>query len=433
MKAYAHQKAIIDDDPEKCGLFLGTGSGKTFLALSLAKGSILVICPKTQKEDGNWEREYKKVLMQGVEKRLKDGKQAKVLRPRLTVMSKEEFRRDWASLERFHTVIVDEAHTCLGVTPNTRQRNRQTVPKASQLFDALQSFLALTKPDRLYLCTATIVKSPMTVWGAALLLGHVQGDVLPSFFSWREKFYVRLPMPGREIYAPKKDSETKDELARLVRKIGYVGRLEEYFDVPEQTFRTVHVGLTGAQEKRIKELRLEYPDPIVLIGKRHQVENGVLAGDEFNAPEIFDNAKIDKIIEYAEEFPRMVVFVKYRAQIEQIAKALEDAGRHVIVLVGDTQDRGSVIAHANMQKEAVFICQAQISAGWELPEYPVMIFASRTYSFVDYAQALGRIQRANNIKKNLYINLVVKGGIDEAVDKALSNKQDFDERLYLKV
>jgi hypothetical protein len=59
-----------------------------------------------------------------------------------------------------------------------------------------------------------------------------------------------------------------------------------------------------------------------------------------------------------------------------------------------------------------------------------MIFASRTYSFVDYDQALGRIQRVNNIKHNLYISLVVKDGVDEAVDKALAGKQDFNERLY---
>jgi predicted helicase len=75
--------------------------------------------------------------------------------------------------------------------------------------------------------------------------------------------------------------------------------------------------------------------------------------------------------------------------------------------------------------------QAQISAGWELPECPVMVFASRTYSWVDYEQAIGRIQRVNNIKKNLYINLVVKGGVDEAIDKSLLNKKDFSERVYL--
>ncbi len=410
MELYKHQQDIIDADPKKCGLFLGTGSGKTRTALLLARGYTLVICPKTQRDDQNWEREAIKLG----------------LKIKLTVISKETFRKEYKQLLQFDTVIIDEAHTCLGVTPNIRYRNRKPIPKSSQLFEALEEYLKTTEPKRLYLCTATIIKSPMTVWAAAKILGR---EI--DFYAFRNKYYIPLPMPGREIWSPRGNSELKDDLARLVRSLGYVGRLEDFFDVPEQTFRTVHIELTKEQKDRIKELHTDYPDAIVQIGKRHQVENGVLAGDEYNQPEYFENGKIAKILELAEEFPRMVIFCKYRAQIDQIYKATAMRGTEVMVMTGDTKDRGQVIAAANRATHCIFICQAQISAGWELPEYPVMIFASRTYSFVDYSQALGRIQRANNIKKNLYINLIVKGGIDEAVNKSLSNKQDFDERIYL--
>lgn len=412
MSLYQHQLDIIRDDPKKCGLFLGTGSGKTLTALLLARGKTLVICPKTQRDDENWQREAKK----------------NKLSIDLTVLSKETFRRDFAKLPRFDTVIVDEAHTCLGVTPNTRQRKKVIIPRASQIFEALETFLFMHKPDRLYLCTATIMKSPMTVWAAARLLGHEW-----EFYKFRYTFYVKLPMPGREVYAPKRDSETKDRLAAAVRKLGYVGRLEDYFDVPDQTYRTVHVGLTEKQKQRIKDMKIEFPEPIVRVGKIHQIENGVLSGDEFSEPEFFDNEKIDAVLDFAVEFPRMVLFVKYTHQIAMLEKELNRKGYKTLTLTGSTQDRGKVIAEANASPECVFIAQAQISAGWELPEYPVMIFVSRTYSFVDYDQAIGRIQRANNIKKNLYVNLVVKGGVDEAVDACISQKQDFNERLYLGV
>lgn len=420
MKLYDHQQKIIKDDPKRTGLFLGTGSGKTRTALHLASGKVLVIAPKTQVEDRNWEREAGKILGQ-------------IKLRSLRVISKETFRRDWDSLHHYDTVIVDEAHTCLGVTPNTRQRKRQQVPRASQIFEALANYLDREQPERLYLCTATIIKSPMTVWAAHYLLtgGMPMPVTLQSFLAFRDTYYVKLPMPGRDVYAPKKDSATKDSLASIVRSIGYTGRLEDYFDVPAQTFRTIHVPLLKAQQDRIKELKLEYPDPIVYVGKRHQVENGVLAGDEFKVPEFFDNTKLDKVEELAEEFPRMVIFAKYRAQIDRMADVLTHKGYKVFVLTGDTKDRGKLIAEAS-KSVGIFIAQAQISAGWELPDYPVMVFASRTYSYVDYAQGIGRIQRANNIKKNLYINLVVKGGVDDAVDEALMHKQDFDERIYIK-
>ncbi len=417
MALYEHQKRIIADDPKKTGLFLGTGSGKSRIALILAKDKTLVIAPKTQVEDGNWQREAEKLCNEkGISFLPYEG---------LTVISKETFRRDHAKLSRFDTVIVDEAHTCLGVTPNVRYVKKQAIPKTSQLFEALQDYITRCNPERLYLCTATIIRSPMTVWGAAKLLGKDW-----NFYEFRSAFYVRLPMPGREVWQAKSDDETKERLAKSVRKLGYVGRLEDFFDVPEQTFKTDYVELTAKQKARIKDMAIEYPEPIVRVGKINQIENGVLAGDEFSIAELFENEKIQKILDYAIEFPRMVIFCKYRAQIGQIGNALANIGKDIFYMTGDTRERGHVIAEANKSKNYAFICQAQISAGWEIPDCLVMIFASRTYSFVDYQQSLGRIQRANNIKKNLYINLVVKGGVDEAVDKCLANKSDFDERLY---
>lgn len=409
MNLYQHQKKIIDEDKPKAGLFLGTGSGKTLVALLLARGNTLVICPKTQREDQNWEREKKKNF----------------IALNLHVMSKEEFKKYEPTLGAFDTVIVDEAHTCLGVTPNTRQRNKRIIPKASQIYEALEQYVARTKPKRFYLVTATIIRSPMTVFAAARLLGRDW-----DFYDFRSTFYTKLPMPGREVYVPKRDAATKDRLAATVQKLGYVGRLQDYFDVPDQTFKTIDVELTEKQKKRIAELKMEYPDPIVRVGKIHQVENGVLSGDEFSDPESFDNQKIDRILEILMEYPKLVIFAKYRAQIAQIEAVLRRERIPVLTMTGDTKDRGSVIKEANSWPEGVLIVQAQISAGWELPEYPCMVFASRTYSFVDYDQAIGRIQRANNIKKNLYISLVVKGGVDEAVQKSIENKQDFSERIY---
>lgn len=413
---YKHQADIIKADPKKTGLFLGTGSGKTRIALMLARGTVLVICPKTQAEDQNWQREADSLSRS--ERKFSS----------LTVYSKETFKKYAPYLERFDTVIVDEAHTCLGVLPNTRQRKGRRIPKASQIFEYLESYIQKTEPARLYLCTATIIRSPMTVWGAAKLLGKNF-----DFMKFRDRFYVRLPMPFREVYAPRNDNKVKDSLAKIVRDLGFVGRLEDFFDVPDQIWKTDTIELTAKQKARIAELPLEYPDPLVCVMKRHQVENGVLSGDEFNAPEYFENGKIDKILDYAIEFPRIVIFAKYRAQIEQIAEALKKAGKNVMTLTGDTKERGAVIAKAAVAKECVFICQAQISAGWELKEYPVMIFASRTNSFVDYDQAKGRIQRADRIKKNLYIKLIAehKRSVDEAVDESLENKQDFSERIYL--
>jgi superfamily II DNA or RNA helicase len=424
MKLYDHQRKILIEDPPKAGLFLGTGSGKTRIALLLARVSILVIAPKTQVEDENWQRELQAL-----------GKEALVTE--MMVISKETFRRDHTTLPAFNTVIVDEAHTCLGATPALRWVNKVPRPKTSQLFEALQTYIERTNPERFYLCTATIMRNAMTVWAAGVLLGKKW-----DWYKFRSIFYAPVPMPHGEIWMQKNSSEIKDRLAQCVRDLGYVGRLEDFFDVPEQTFKDIHIALTDKQKARIKEVMLEYPEPLVRNGKIHQIENGILAADEFSKAEEIENGKIDAILDLAAEFPRMVVFAKYRAQITAIQHALADEKYFTWVLTGDTKERGEVIKQAN-ELDGVLIVQAQISAGWETPQTPVVVFASRTHSFVDYDQALGRVQRANAIKKNLYINLITKpdyigtgrsrvkiGGVDEAQDASLKNKQDFNERIY---
>lgn len=412
MKLYQHQLDIIDENKTKTGIFQGTGSGKTLTTLLLARGKTLVICPKTTRDDRTWERQAEKAN----------------LKLDLTVISKEDFRRDWEKLPPFQTLIVDEAHTCLGVTPNTCWRNKKPYPKSSQLFDRLSRYCAKTLLDRLYLVTATPNRSAMTVWGAAHLLGADW-----DFYRFRDTFYFRLPMPGREVWTPKTDDATKDRLAQCVKNIGYVGRLQDFFDVPLQSYKTIHLEMTPEQKKRWKDIKLEYPDPLVLCGKRHQIENGVLSGDEFNKPEEFPNEKIEKLLELALEFPKMIVFAKYTAQIAQIASKMTEEGYKVLVLDGSTKDRGSLLVEANNASGCILVVQSQVSAGWEAPDFPVMVFASMDYSLVNYLQSIGRILRVNHLKKNLYIHLVIKGGVDEEVyEKVVIQKMDFHLAIYSK-
>ena len=420
MNLYGHQQHIVNMDRKKTGLWLGTGSGKTRTALALAVKRVLVICPKTQRDDENWQREEEKMTIDGAN-----------LGISLTVMSKEEFRRDVDKLVdmgiTFDTIIVDEAHTCLGVTPNTHQKNKMQRPKASQLFYALKLYIAFCKPERLYLVTATIVKSPMTVWGAGVLLGEYSMD---SFYRFRNIFYIKLPMAGREIYSAKSDPETKKRLAVAVNKLGFVGQLSDYFDVPDQTFKDEYVDLTADQVKGIKEAKIDFPEALVQVGKINQIENGVLAGDEYNKAKTFKCNKTPRLLEYGLEFPRMIIFAKYTMQINELEREFEKMGKKVFLMTGKTKNRGELLKEINQTEEYVMICQAQVSAGWEVPDCPVMIFASRTYSFVDYDQAQGRILRANKLKKNLYINLIARSNVDRAVHSALVNKKDFSEKVY---
>lgn len=409
VELYDHQKAIIKENKTRTGLFFGTGSGKTLTALSLAEGNVLVVAPKTTRDDETW---YENLSLLGRSLAI-------------DVISKEDLRLGkYNKNKRYDTIIIDEAHTVGGATPYIRYRKRQPIPKCSQVFETLLAYIEERKPKRLYILTATPTKTPMTVWAFARLLGQKW-----DFYKFRDTFYFCVKQGYRELWLPRKDKDTKERLGRAVRKLGYTGRLEDYADVPEQTYRTEWFEMTREQKERVRELMTEYPDPLVFTGKQHQVENGVLTGNEFSEGEIIKDNKIERIQELALEFPKLIIFAKYTAQVEKIKNALKDY--KVFTLQGKTKDRGLLIKEAEASKECVMIIQSQISAGFELPSFPVMVFASMSYAITDYIQAQGRILRANKLKKNLYIHLVVKGSVDEAVYKAIQNKQDFHERIYV--
>lgn len=417
---YAHQKQIIDEDRKKVGLFLGVGSGKTRIALSLARGKTLVICPKQQALDRNWE-EANETFGIGVD---------------LTVLSKEKFKAQESSLQRFDTIILEEAHTLAGVTPQTQWKNKQPRLKTSQIYESVVRFIERTRPERVYPVTATPASKPMHVFAIASFLG-VKWDG----FAFRQKYYYERALGSRRIWIPRSGEEIKQNLIDVVKRLGYTGRLQDWFDVPDQIHKTVYFSLTESQKKAINEVIKEEPDPMVLRTKKRSIANGVLytydiamASDRTETlikdTKYFESEKIEYILERAEEFDRMLVFATYTGQVKAIASALEKAGYKVLTLTGQTKNRETVIKEANTLKRCIVVAQSDISAGYELPLYPVTIFASYSYRFVSYEQGLGRILRANHLKKNLYIHLVVKNTVDEECYKTIQSGKDFIEKLY---
>lgn len=415
---YNHQKNIIREDRKWIGLFTGTGSAKTRTALELAEETIMVIMPKQQFLDETWPKNAAKFD----------------IKKNIFCISKETFRRDWDKLPAYTTVIIDEVHNNLGVTAETRQHKGVQIPKTSQIFEATLMYLKKNPPKRVILCSATPASKPMSVWGLAKLM-NVHWD----FFKFRETFYIQRMIGRRAIWIPKKDEATKDRLAGLIQRFGYTGSLNDFVDVPEQTHKEVYVELTAEQKQALKYLNETEADALVRRSRQRTIENGVLYGKDVrvlpngeeemvNAVEIFPSQKIDYILERAEEFPKLLIFANYKAQIRQIAIALEKEGYKVSELTGETKNRGTLIQKAEESKAHIVVAQSAISAGYELPSFPCVIYASKSWQYVHYEQSLGRVLRINKLKKNLYIHLIVKGA-DEDCHKAIMSGADFQEKL----
>jgi predicted helicase len=226
----------------------------------------------------------------------------------------------------------------------------------------------------------------------------------------------------------------------LIQKFGYTGAISDFVDVPDQIDKRVEIELSGEQKKALTTLSFEEADALVRAARARTIENGVLYGKKIesnggktdimtNKTTFFKSHKIDYILERAVEFPKLLLFVNYTAQIEAIEKALKLEGYTVYTLTGATKDRTFIRKVDESNEPCIVIAQSSVSAGYELPSFPCCIFVSLSWRVVDHVQARGRILRMNKLKKNLYIYLVVKGGKDEACYKAIMDGNDFMEKM----
>lgn len=416
---YDIQKMIIHENKEKTGVFLGTGVGKTLTCLILAEGKILVICPKQQMLDETWQKNSKKFKLD------KD----------LTVINYDMFWRNWEEYSKYDTIILDECHRALGVYPETRQRNKKTIVKASKTFEAILNYIMLYPPKRFYLASATPVSKPMNLWAIAQLFG-LRWD----FYKFRQTFYFLTMMGRRQVWLPRKDAETLERLAGNVRKMGYTGGLADFADVPEQTHKVVPIELTDEQKRALKELMEDEADPLIRRSRMRTIENGILYGKKVEAmnewedrmvkeTKVFKSGKIDYILERAIEFPKLFIFAAYTGQIMEISKALEKEGYKVFTVTAKTKNRATVFEEAESLKACIVVCQASICEGYRVPSCPCVIFASKSNRFLHYDQGKGRIMDAEHLKKNLYLHLTVEGGADEACHKSIMTGADFQEKL----
>lgn len=399
-KLFNHQIKFLSSNPDKSALVWSCGTAKSRAAIEwtkLYKGINLIICPKGLKT--NWDRE---LLKWG--KKLEDG---------YWVISKEEFRRDWKTIGKYNQVIVDEVHNGF-LTPHFK----------SQMSKALRDYLKKHKVPRVLLLSATVyTSSPWNIYNLAYYLG-----VKWNWQQFEMTFFNKVWMGMRQIPVVKSGSEAK--LAELTKQIASVVDIHDCMDVPlQQHCEPEYFSLSSEQKKAIKE---NYdPVPIVRFTKQHEIENGVLIGNEFKESEVFKCDKNERILALCEENKKVAIVCRYNAQIDALAKLLEAYSPSIIN--GKTQDRDKVCIEAENAERAVVLIQGDCGIGFQLPSFGLCIYASMSYSYTSWEQMNGRFLRMDKPSRTTFVYLLTEGdSVDQGVYDAVKRKEDFKIELFKK-
>ena len=380
---YKHQQEFLNANPSRAMLVWGTGSGKTRAACEWAllrpSHTPLIVCPKGLKE--NWRRECE---AWGVKEKM--------------ILSKEEFKKIASTLKN-KVVIIDEADAFFSANFK------------SQLSKSLRAYIKDHNPHLLMLTATPYRSSAWNIYTAAYLLGHRW-----NYRDFQYRFFSQVQMGFRIISVPR--SGTEEELKELIASISNVFNPEDGFDIPEQTDETIY--LEETKEHRAAHASNIEIHPIVRFTRDHQIEAGV---------DIENDPKLELVLRYAIETPKLAVICRYREQLSRYACALKEEGHTVFEMHGDTKNRSEMLDEVENAERCVLLAQSATCEGYEAPSIGVMLFASMDYSYRNYVQMRGRILRMNRLKKNVYVHLLL-GDADKAVMKSIEAKEDFDVLAY---
>lgn len=325
-----------------------------------------------------------------------------------------------------HLTIFDESHRLKSAT-SKQSRAAHVISKAA--------------PSRLILTGTAITKSPLDAYGQ---FRAIDDSIFPG--SWTH-FKMEYGVWGGQYRYQLRGYRNVHILTRKVRKHSYRVKKEDCLDLPEKLFETVPVALPDSITKMYKqmaeEMYLELEEvpataAIVLVKllRLAQMTSGFVKDVEGNI-RILDDTKLrtcmDLVDDLIEEDHKVVIFVRFRTDIERIAEKLASRRVSHRILSGSVppKDRDRIVEEFQTDPSIkVFIAQIQAGAlGIELTAADACIFYSLDYNAANYWQAQDRLHRHGQTKKVTYYHLVARGTIDSVVLRVLREKGSIAEAI----
>ena len=295
---------------------------------------------------------------------------------------------------------------------------------------------------RRILTGSPVTKSPMDLFQQC---GFLSYDLLghTSFYTFQNRYAVvqerKLASHSfRQVLGYKKLDELQEKLTKFAFRV----TKDECLDLPDKVFLRREVALTQEQMKLYQQMQKQAMaalnegiastvNALTQIMRLQQIVCGHITLDSGEVVSLKNNRMDELMAAIEESHGKIIIWAHYRHDIAAIKVRLQkEYGMNAVATYfGDTPDeeRPLIVEQFQDPKSDLrfFVGQPRTGGyGLTLTEAHTMIYYSNGYDLEVRLQSEARIDRAGQINKMTYIDLVSPHTVDEKIVDALIKKMD---------
>jgi len=447
---YEHQKNALSQSAEKTewAYFMEMGTGKTkvtidniaYLYLQRKITSVLIIAPKSVYT--NWESE--------IETHMPDVLKYKIYKWNID-KPKDYFKMDESPDLKIFLINVEALSTKRGYQAcveyllknklNFVALDESTTIK-NRSAKRTKNILSLAKVSHIkrILTGSPITKSPLDLFTqCAFLSPELLG--FHSYLAFRNRYAEMTDIPvgsGRYISIPKYYKRL-DELEEKMKSFATRIRKDQCLDLKPKVRSKRYIELEGDGKKIYERLKhhalaivedstISFSNKLTEIIKLHQVCNGFTKNDDGEIMQLH-KSKLNALDEIFEETDgKVIIWANYLYNIHEIRDFLtkkygEDSTVCIYGAV-DVEDRQDAVKRIQEDDKTRFLIANPTTGGFglTLTACNTVIYFSNNYNLEVRMQSEDRAHRLGQKGTVVYIDIVAKGTLDEAIMKSLTSK-----------
>ena len=447
---YEHQRNALNESAEKVqwAYFMEMGTGKTkvtidniaYLFFQRKINSVLIIAPKSVYL--NWETEIEthmpdvlkyKIYKWNIDKSkdyhdLQNFKALRIFLINVEALSTKrgfEACKEYLFKNKLNFVTLDESTTI---------KNRSA--KRTKNILALQKLSMV----RRILTGSPITKSPLDLYTQCQFLSpELLG--FSSYLAFRNRYAEMTDIPvgsGRYISVPKYYKRL-EELEQKMKFFATRIRKDQCLDLKPKVRQKRYIELDGDGKKIYEKLRttalaivedstISFSNKLTEIIKLHQVCNGFTKDDEGKFLRLHDQ-KVKALHEVIEEADgKIIIWANYLWNIHEIIHSLKSryGEESVVSIFGevDVKDRKKAVESFQNDSNVRFFVGNPTTGGFglTLTACNTVVYFSNNYNLEVRKQSEDRAHRLGQKGTVVYIDIVARNTLDEAIMKSLTNK-----------